>query len=111
MVIAKPETQTEYNDLLRFFNTNGYVHASQGRAFIGISKHGGYWCESESQRHISYSITWFPAQPSGDGTCSEILRESGHLGLNDLSCGHSRSVICEKKREEKTLIVFHLLKL
>jgi len=95
MRIAIPETQTEFDDLLRIFDSTGYTHANFGRAYTGITKAGGRWGSH------GYSIKWFPAQPSGDGTCSEIIRgliasEVGHHGLNDLSCEHLRSAICEK---------------
>lgn len=100
MVIATPQSQTEFNDLVRFFDTVGFNHAKDSRAFIGISKNGYQWAQSETGTAVGFSITWFPAQPSGDGTCSEILKELGHLGLNDLSCGHTRHFICEKSGEQ-----------
>lgn len=96
MQIATPETQTEFNDLLKFFDTTGFQYAHETRAYIGISKVGYGWVLSDSGAAIGYSVKWFPAQPSGDGTCSEVLKEHGHLGLNDLSCGHTRHFICEK---------------
>lgn len=96
MIIATPQSQKEYNDLVRFFDSVGFNHAKNSRAFIGISKTGHQWAQSETGTAIGFSINWFPAQPSGDGTCTEILKELGHLGLNDLSCGHTRHFICEK---------------
>jgi len=94
MRIATPETQTEFDDLLRIYDSTGHTHAAGGQAYTGITKAGNCWGS------YGYTKKWFPAEPSGDGICTELTRfgfECGIvIGLNDIPCEHLKSVICEK---------------
>lgn len=82
MSLAKLETKSEHDDLIFTFRQSVSL---PDRAYVGISLYSA-----------PYSVTYFPGQPSGDGTCLEVLREAGHTGINDLACTHMRHFICEK---------------
>lgn len=65
--------------------------------WLGIMKSSGLWVYSSSQEQISYG-NWVPGNPSGDGSCTEMLFGDYNYGWNDLSCSgdHINIVICEK---------------
>lgn len=102
MNIATPQTQAEFNDILRFYAANvrsyGKIeHDVNNKAFIGIQKDNDQWVELASKSSIKYNITWFPGNPSGDGPCTDLVISDGGSGLNDIPCEtFPRNFICEK---------------
>lgn len=102
MKLATPQTQTEFNDILRVYTTTVYGYGIirdniNNKAWVGLQKNGNQWVELVSRNPIWYSITWSPRNPSGDGICTEMIVTAQNSGLNDLTCArHTRNYICEK---------------
>jgi formylglycine-generating enzyme required for sulfatase activity len=85
------ESQEE-NDWLRDTGGARWDYA----AFIGISADGHPWQWSNG----STSDMWLfeGGNPSGDGSCGEVMVYDGTAGgWNDLQCGSARPYICEKQ--------------
>lgn len=111
MVLARLETKKEHDDL-NFIFTNSVKLPD--RAYVGLSLLNGKAIQHESKFTTTYNVLFYPGNPSGDGTCLEILRERGHTGMNDLSCANIRHFICETKGDlKKTLkcLVYNLFSL
>lgn len=101
MVLARLETKKEHDDLIFSFK-----NSVPGRAYVGISLLGGNVIQHESKIASPYNIVFRPGNPSGDGTCLEILRGTSGTAINDLSCDHIHNFICETKGDLKKIIIF-----
>lgn len=99
MSIATPQTQTEFDDLIRLFTSTvrGTKKIKENFAFVGIQKFGHEWLEIQSKKTISYTMKWLPDDPSGDGLCAELFINHQLAGLNDVPCvNFYRNFLCEK---------------
>ena len=108
LTLAMPKTEQEFAALGTYLGSRTVTGSQPGgymQVWVGLERQGDEWKWLDEICSVSH-VEWSPREPSGDGVCATMRKDSGTL--NDLNCNRWKmSSVCEPISKYPSSVISH----